>query len=345
MVCHGWVARHGVAGGGRVTLLRSGHTVSRQVSEALLPLVLLAALLAFLLARWLARPFQQLADVAGQLGRGRFDVDVPHFSVPEAERIGAALRSGSRQLDERLRREREFAANASHQLRTPITALRLELEDLTLWPATPPDVTEQLHQSLGELDRLSTAIDQLLDLARGQRLGDATDLDLAALVTDITSRWQPQLASLERTLRVTTGADEGVVPARLVPGPVTQILDVLLGNAMVHGTGTVTVTTQRLADHLRVTVADQGTRSFGNEVFGRGTSSGAAAAGVATSGHGIGLTVAAELAESLGGHLSLAETPTTSFVLMLPRPDPIAPAPRRRNHDHTGLDGSRDQPS
>ena len=93
---------------------------------------------------------------------GRFDVEVPHYGVPEAEAIGSALRRSARDLDALVRREREFAVSASHELRTPVTALRLEIEDVASWPQTPPDVAEELSRALAELDRLSATISTLL---------------------------------------------------------------------------------------------------------------------------------------------------------------------------------------
>lgn len=173
-------------GGGQVTLRRSSALVDERVSAAVLPLVLLgvgltvgAALVGFFFARRLTRPFGQLAVVADEIGRGNFDVDVPHYRVPEAEAIGEALRRGSAQLDELVRRERDFAVNASHELRSPITALRLGLEDLAMWPQTPPEVADELNSYLPELDRLSAAITQYLDAGRG-RTRTFTNVDVDA---------------------------------------------------------------------------------------------------------------------------------------------------------------------
>lgn len=175
-----------LTGGGQVTLTRSSSLVDERVSAAVLPLVLLglaltvsAAGVGFVLARRLSRPFGELAVVADDIGRGQFDVHVPHYRVPEAEAIGEALRRGSARLDELVRRERDFAVNASHELRSPITALRLELEDLAMWPQTPPEVTDELNRYLPELDRLSAAITQYLDAGRG-RTPSETGVDVDA---------------------------------------------------------------------------------------------------------------------------------------------------------------------
>ncbi|WP_435770571.1 sensor histidine kinase [Nocardioides sp. SYSU DS0651] len=308
--------------GSTLRLSIADSTVSDSVREAITPLVVIglvlaaaAGLLGFALARRLSRPFQDLAEAARSLGYGRFDIHVPPYSVPEAEAIGASLRGAAAQLDLLVRREREFAVNASHQLRTPITALRLGLEDLAMWPDTSSAAREELGRALGELDRLSAAIDELLDLARGRRLGEHTDLDLAALVAACVRRWERAVAELDRRVEVHA---EGAVPARLPTGPVEQVLDVLLDNARLHGSGTITVHTRDAGTHLEVAVQDEGAAELGADVFHRGVST--RAAGELTSG--IGLAVAAELAEVAGGHLSVDDSaPTTRFVLWLPRPD------------------------
>ena len=77
-----------------------------------------AALVGFLMALLLARPFRQLAGAAGQLGRGRFDLDLPRTDVPEAKAISHALLTSAGQLQERLASEQSFAEHASHVLRT-----------------------------------------------------------------------------------------------------------------------------------------------------------------------------------------------------------------------------------
>ncbi|WP_404385040.1 HAMP domain-containing protein [Knoellia locipacati] len=169
-----------LTGGGRLTLSRSGELIEERVSDAVLPLVLLgagvllaAAVVGWVLARRLSRPFAELASIADDIGKGRFDVEVPHYNVPEAEAIGDSLRRGARRLDELLQRERDLAVSASHELRTPIAALRLELEDLAMWPQTPPDVADELRSCIPELTRLSEAVTHYIDTARDQRRPDA----------------------------------------------------------------------------------------------------------------------------------------------------------------------------
>ena len=246
-------------GGGSITLERSAGMVQDRVSEALLPLVVVVlALLALsvvtgvILARRLAWPFQRLAVAARRLGTGEPVIDVPHSRIPEAEAIGEAIRTSAAQLEELRQHERELAVHASHELRTPVTALRLELEDLALWPQTDPAVAAQLQASVVELDRLSTAISQLLDRSRDQRSHAAEDVDLDALI---------RLAASGGA----AGRQEGRAGVRHVAGGVgtvhadrvtlQRLVTTLLDRAGEASDATVVVLTLDAGSHVEIQVA------------------------------------------------------------------------------------------
>lgn len=146
-------------------------------------------------------------------------------------------------------------------------------------------------------------------MVRGKGLDAAVDLDLARLVTDTVERWRPHAEAVGRRL---VYEDSPELPARLVPGPVAQILDVLIENACSQAQGDITVDADHVGTHLRVRVSDEGLRDFDIEVFRRGLSGGG--------GTGVGLALAAELAGSLGVRLNLEEGATSRFLLMLPCP-------------------------
>jgi signal transduction histidine kinase len=305
-----------VSSGGVVEFSRSGQVIADRVQEAVMPVVtigvalmLAAAVAGVLLARRLSRPFVRLAGVARELGEGSLAPQHEQSKIPEARAIGEALRASASTLEQRIRREHEFAANASHQLRTPITALRLELEDLSLWPETPPGVREQLEHALIEIDRLSDAITDLLELARGGTPGGDSWIPLGAVLDQAAQRWQSQATSAGREIAV-SAHDVATVSA---PAPAAQILDVLIHNALHHGRGPVTVTGARGNGYVTVHVSDEGPRPDARTIFQRipGKSTGG--------GEGIGLALSAELAEALGGHLLLQSTPTTRFSLILPQ--------------------------
>jgi signal transduction histidine kinase len=297
-----------VNGGGRVTISLRGDVVEDRVAAALLPLVVtslvlagLGTLLAVWWARRLSRPFRELAEAAEAIGRGELDVEVPRSRVPEADTLGRVLRAAAADLEVLTRRERDFAAHASHALRTPITAARLELEDLAIAPDTPPDVVGRLSDAVEQLDRLNTTVAGMLD-ARRERVGASVDIDLAALVRDAAARWRRSAGQR----RIADSCDT-VVAVRLPVGPLVQVMDALVGNALGHGQGTVRVTVSKAAEYAEVRVADQGPRDRAAECMKRRSVRG-------------GLATAFEIAESLGGQLRLTDDPNTTFSLVLPLP-------------------------
>lgn len=315
-----------VAGGGSVTLSLSSTAVEEEVADEMLRLtlaaiaaVLVAGLLGLLLARRLAGPFQELASVASDFGRGRFDVEVPRSRIHEAEEIGAGLREAQREMKVLVSRDREFAINASHRLKTPLTALRLELEDLTLWPQTHPEVAAQLAHGLRELDRLGTSVRDLLELARGQRLDAVEEIDLCALLLDTARRWSPRVAADGREL---VALAPGKVGVRVPPGPISQIVDALILSLLRHGTGRISLTLAALDTHVRVQVSDQSGHRIGDDVLH------AEPARAGGRRDDVSFAEAGRIADALGGLLRVEPDPPTTFTLMLahsrPRTDPQA---------------------
>jgi signal transduction histidine kinase len=303
-------ASRSVQGGGRVTVSEDGSVQSDRVSGALLPLVLLAlslaavaAVIGSLLARRLAHPFGRLAEDATRIGDGHFDTQVHHSSIKEAEDLGNALRRAAGQLGALVEREREFAVVASHELRTPITALRLSLEDLTLWPQTPPDVAAELQHSLTEIDRLSGVISSLLEQGARSHLGNVTQTDLGELVEAVADRWSDRGAAQGHPV-VAGGSDQISLP--LHRASVDQILDVLVDHALQHGSGTVTIDAARFSTHARIRVADESERTL--------------ATGIVHSGAGDALAAAGAQAESIGGFVGVEDVPHSVLVLALPWP-------------------------
>ena len=269
-----------------------------------LGIVLAAVLAAVLLGRRLARPLERLAAGARRLGQGDFSVRTERAGIPEVDEVGAALDATAARLDELLRRERAFSADASHQLRTPLQALRIELEAAQL----RGDATPEIAAAIAQVDRLEATIDTLLAVARDTERSEAVT-DLGALLEDAESRWRGSLAASGRPLRLRLRAD--ATRAHASSPVVSEVLDVLLGNAERHGEGAVTVTLLQRDGWLAIDVADEGPGfSDPERAFVRGAADGA--------GHGIGLALARSLAQAEGGSLTIADPgPSPTVRLML----------------------------
>jgi signal transduction histidine kinase len=261
-------------------------------------------------ARRLAAPLESLADTAQRLGDGDFSVRTSATGIPEIDAAGSALDTTARRLGELVERERAFSADASHQLRTPLTGLRLGLE-------TALDLPEPRHRAAMEAaiesaDRLERTVDDLLTLARDAHRGN-DPLPVAGLIDDWCGAWTPVLEGQDRSLRVDVAPELPVSSAS--EAAVRQVVDVLLDNAVAHGAGTVTLSVRDAGGAVAIDVADEGPGPADpEEAFRR--------RGDSAAGHGIGLALARSLAEAEGGRLRLTRPHPPVFSLLLPaRPE------------------------
>ncbi|HET8951237.1 MAG TPA: HAMP domain-containing sensor histidine kinase [Solirubrobacteraceae bacterium] len=266
-----------------------------------------AVVLALLQARRFAGPMERLARRADTVGHGD-GPPAPHSGLAEVDRIGAALDAADRRIVELLRREREFSTNASHQLRGPLTGLRMRLEELAAI-AGGDDERAEAEAALAQADRLQDVIEHLEALARG-RDEPAERLDVAALAAEHVAReWAARFTAAGRALE--TSAD-GPVPARAGEETVRQLLDVLLENALRHGEGATAVVLASRGATARIVVRDSGPGIGAEEaerLFDRHFSTG---------GSGVGLAVAREIVRREGGELRLAGRRPAAFEAVLP---------------------------
>lgn len=275
----------------------------------------LAALAAVLLGRALARPFEALAESARRLGDGDFTARAPRAGLPEADAIADALDATADRLGRAVQRGRAFTADASHQLRTPMTALRLQLDALEAGGAD----ADSVRAAEVEVDRLDATIDELVALTRVETTDQATDL--STLVRERLAAWETLAA--EQGRHVTVEA----VPApsvRVRPAAVAQALQVLVDNALDHGRGAITVRVaptvpdQPAGGGVRVCVVDEGPGLPDDALdppAGRDRGGGP----LPVRG-GRGLKLARSLVEGEGGRLVTdPEAPTTTICLLLPQ--------------------------
>jgi len=265
--------------------------------------------LALVQARRLAAPMERLAARAGHVAEPGVRVDAHPTGIAEVDRIGAALADADRQVEDVLRREREFSDNASHQLRTPLTGLRMRLEELRALAATDAAAAEA-DAALAQADRLMATIAHLEELARG-RAADPGPTDLARVVAEhVAVEWAERFAAAGRALTATPPAG---IAGRLAPEAARQVVDVLLDNALRHGAGATAVTVTVEGGRVRVRVRDDGPgvpAASADRLFERGVTS--------RNGGGVGLAVARELVRREGGELSLVGARPVCFEASVP---------------------------
>jgi signal transduction histidine kinase len=275
-----------------------------------LAVLAVAAVLAQRQAARIATPLEELTGAARALGTGNFTVRARPSGLREADEASRALEVTAQRLGGLLERERAFSADASHQIRTPLTALRLGLESALLDPASHHRTV--LTTALERIDRVEATVDELLSRAR-DTLTPAGPVDLGAVLEQgRAGRWADLAGHAGRPLAVET--EPGLPLARASGAVVHQVLDVLVSNALEHGAGPVRVTARRAGAGLAVEVSDTGpgfdTDALRSAFIRRHPEA---------RGHGIGLALAQDLAEADGGRLIIRQPgPGPVVALILP---------------------------
>ena len=255
-----------------------------------------ASVLAMLLAQRLLRPLQRVYEAAQRIGGDDIATPPDSSGIPEIDAIARALSAGGQRVAASLVRERSFSADVSHQLRTPLTGLRLTLENELEHPRV--DRREALHDALRDVDHLGATVESLLALSRDTATR-VSAIDVGRVLRDRVEWWAQKFAHDHRVLVLDTAGPAAM--AHVSPQAVTEIIDVLLDNARVHAVGTVVVSLTHRAAVAAVRVTDSGPGfADPSALFVRRDH--------AAKGTGIGLSLARRLAEAEGGSLSLAQS-------------------------------------
>jgi signal transduction histidine kinase len=257
-------------------------------------------------ARALAEPMSELAERAERLGAGESRFQPLNSGIAELDRVSQVLDRSAHALTRSLASERDFAADASHQLRTPLTALLMRLEEIAMTDDLDV-VAEESNIAIAQVERLTRVVDDLLARTRG---GDRTriSVSLDSVIASLQREWQPAFEQARRSVRVR--GERGLV-VEATPVALSQVLSTLLENSLAHGRGTVDVHARRSGPSVVVEVTDQGEgvqASIAPHIFERSVSSG---------GTGLGLALARDLAESNGGRLELVQAQPAIFALFL----------------------------
>ncbi|MEU9185228.1 ATP-binding protein [Streptomyces sp. NPDC048484] len=303
--------------GETVIVEEARSAVTREVGRTLLIIaavallaVIAAVLLAVRQANRLTSPLTDLAETAERLGSGDPRPRHKRYGVPELDRVADVLDSSAERIARMLTAERRLAADASHQLRTPLTALSMRLEEITLTDDLST-VKEEAAIALGQVERLTDVVERLLTNARDPRTGSAVTFDLDEVIKQQLAEWRPAYRNAGRAI-VSSGKHH--LQAVGTPGAVAQVLAALIENSLMHGGGTVALRTRVTGNQAVIEVTDEGSgvpADLGARIFERAISG--------RNSTGIGLAVARDLAEADGGRLEMLQAQPPVFGLFLSR--------------------------
>jgi len=252
---------------------------------------------------------QELVQLATRFAAGEARLTPVHSDIEEIDQVSGVMTRRAHDMTRSLAAERDFAADASHQLRTPLTALLMRLEEIS--ETHDADVVkEEATIAIAQVERLTRVVDDLLGRTRGAG-GPSPAVSLDSVIAALQREWQPAFEQARRSVRVR--GERGLF-VRSTPVALSQVLSTLLENSLVHGRGTVDVHARRSGPSVVVEVSDQGDgvpAAMAPHIFERSVSSGA---GGST---GLGLALARDLAESNGGRLDLVQAQPARFALFL----------------------------
>jgi two-component system, OmpR family, sensor kinase len=314
-----------IAGAVRVT--QDVSAVNRRIRRSILVLVaigcfalLIGLVIAWFLAGSISRPLRDLARTARRVEDGDLEARADPAGPKENREVAIAFNDMTERLGRVLAAQREFVANASHQLRTPLTGLRLRLEAAR--SRGNPEIDDDLAAAEAELDRLSGLLTGLLTLAReGGETGPGKPVSLGESARHAHERWQPRAKTRHQQL-VLAGDGEAVVEAS--EEDLAIVLDNLIENALHYSpeASTVTVDWGQSDGNAWIAVLDEGPGlAPGEETalfdrFARGS-----AGRTGPGGTGLGLAIVQTLAGRWRGRASIENRPEGGMraELRLPR--------------------------
>jgi two-component system OmpR family sensor kinase len=279
------------------------------------------------------RRITRLEDAARKIADGDFGSRIPVDTSGQLGKLARTFNEMQRRLAELDGARKQFVANASHELRTPIFSLGGFVELLEEEDPSPEERAEFVHTMREQIERLTKLTTDLLDLSQldaGAIVVKADSVDLNALARDVALEFGPRAD--RHGSRLELRRPSRPVIARADPDRVRQITRILLDNALTHtpeGTK-VTVTANSVNRRVELTVSDEGPgipRRAQGRIFERFYTA------ETGGGSGLGLAIARELAQRMRGRISITSNKRfTAFTLDLPPAEMPAPAPRAEAH-------------
>lgn len=307
-----------ITSGGRTTgavrITQSVSAVSSAVRTAIIGLVILGAVVlalalvaGALIAQQISRPIRRLDRVARQVAAGELETQASIEGSTEQRSLAVSFNDMTARVRRLLDSQQDFVADASHQLRTPLTGLRLQLEELRATAQSGDPSVPRLDAGLAEVDRLSEMVDELLILSRaGEHEQPPEDVDLGQSADALVERWHK--AAADAGVQLVRRADGDGKSVWCAPADLDRALDALVENAIRYSPagGSVDV----VSGPRRVEVLDRGPGldpSEENAVFERFYRGHAGRSG--PGGTGLGLPIARELVEQWNGSVTLTSRP------------------------------------
>jgi two-component system, OmpR family, sensor kinase len=295
---------------GAVRVTQSVDAVTTAVRHAILGLAILGAVVlglaliaGALIAQQIARPIRRLDQVANRVAAGELDAQAAVEGSTEQRSLAGAFNNMTERMRRLLRSQQDFVADASHQLRTPLTGLRLQLEELREETEDRDPRSARLDAGIAEVDRLSEMVDELLILSRaGEHERPGESVDLARVADHVVKRWRK--AADDAGVRLTRRAEGEGAQVWCAPADLDRALDALVENAIRYSPAGGAVDVVSAPD--RVEVLDEGPGLDAAEqeaIFERFYRGRAGRNGPA--GTGLGLPIAKELVEQWGGSVAL----------------------------------------
>lgn len=295
---------------GAVRITQSIEAVNRAVKTSILDIAALAGVVLLLgivagalIAQQIARPIRRLDGAARRVAEGDLDTTVAVEGSTEQRSLSRAFNEMTQRIKRLLRVQQDFVADASHQLRTPLTGLRLRLENLAERFRGDAPAERELGAAMGEIDRLSLIVDELLILSRaGEHELPGERLDLEEAVRRGAERWRASAA--DRGIALEVGAAAEAAEGWCAAPDLERSLDALIENALAYSPRGSTVRLE--AAPGRIAVLDEGPGLAAGEeevVFERFSRGSAGRRGA--KGTGLGLAIARELTRQWGGDVRL----------------------------------------
>ena len=278
----------------------------------ILTLVALAAAYAVAAAasRRISAPLIYLAAEAEQLGSGQVRPRLRRSGIEEIDLVQAELVRSAERVAGRLAAERQFASDASHQLRTPLTSLSLRLEEIELL-ADDEGMRNEARACIEQVERLTGVVEDLLKVSRRTGGGTTEALHLGEVFAQQRDEWGPAFEAAGRALVLSDDVDR---PVLATPGSLAQELATVIENSLRYGAGTTTVSVRSAngGHGVFIDIADEGEGvddDLAPTIFER-----------SVSGHGstgVGLALAKDLVEADGGRIELSRRRPPVFSILL----------------------------